>query len=299
MSIRKPMVRQNERHIVGKMKICLAVVSSTRTASFNRGPTSRLTIFENFLSPNDQYRILKPFTKSYQASLSPPRTRQARRSIAGSRKGRSSSSVRDSRWFWASASRAVISCSILGPTPSTWLRGLSAIGFLYAILNSYLGIFSHARTQGLIAALFKRFGTLQVLFMRYRYRVVKRWEIPFRPATLATQHRFFRRRFRGIIVLQIGCFLEMFNGDAVWAEGKLGLQRIQPRPGFYARCGVHKRVAGILMDQSAGEDFLLVSQSEHRHGNVARRHPRLLHFALRNSQPLLPGVECGFTIPGC
>jgi DNA mismatch repair ATPase MutS len=64
------------------------------------------------------------------------------------------------------------------------------------------------------------------------------WKPPKHPAHLHAQYRRFRTRFHGLLVFQVGCYLELFDRDAVWAAKALGLKRLPPRKGFYARCGV-------------------------------------------------------------
>ena len=98
--------------------------------------------------------------------------------------------------------------------------------------------------------------------------LIKRWEVPFRPRDLYTQYRFFRSRFRGVILFQVGCFLEMFDKDAVWAKEHIGLAAITPRKGLYARCGVPMRKADSLLVRLLDNDFLLVMQSRYVHGRI-------------------------------
>ena len=148
-----------------------------------------------------------------------------------------------------------------------------------AMMNSYLGIFSHASTFRLVQGLFQRFRVLRELFVLENWRVIKRWEVPFCPRDLYTQYRFFRSRFRGVILFQVGCFLEMFDKDAVWAKEHLGLAAITLRKDFYARCGVPMRIAESLLVRLLDNDLLLVMQSRYVHGRIADRVLSRVHFA--------------------
>jgi retron-type reverse transcriptase len=142
---------------------------------------------------------------------------------------------------------------------------------LYATLNSYLGIFRHASSQRLIQSLFDQSWVIRTLFLRQDFRAVPRWRPRSHPAHLYSQYRRFRARFRGIIVVQVGCYLELFDRDAVAVARMLGLTRLRPRPGFYARCGVPLRRWDKFRHLLCGRDTLLVVQTGHSAGNVMER----------------------------
>jgi retron-type reverse transcriptase len=144
---------------------------------------------------------------------------------------------------------------------------------LSAVINSYAGLFSHAAAYGLLNMIFRESALLRELFVRKGYHIVKRWDIPFKPADLYTQYSFFRARFRGVLVFQIGNFLEVFDKDAVWAAEYLGLSRIAPRKGFYAHCGVPLRKAEALLAWTAGQSYMFVRQTGLFHGRVRKRLP--------------------------
>lgn len=148
-----------------------------------------------------------------------------------------------------------------------------------AMMNSYLGIFSHASTFRLVQGLFQRFRVLRELFNLDNRRVIPRWEVPFRPRDLYTQYTFFRSRFRGVIVFQVGSFLEMFDKDATWAKEDLGFTAITPRKGFYGRCGVPMRKSEPLLSRLSKYNFLLIVQSGYVHGKITNRYARRIHFA--------------------
>ena len=102
-------------------------------------------------------------------------------------------------------------------------------------------------------------------------KAVRCWKLDFRPKNLFTQYQFFRRRFRGLIVFQVGCFLELYNRDAVWANKKRYMRSIHPRKGFYARCGAHVKAAENFFRTISGVSTLCVMQTGKLHGGVEER----------------------------
>ena len=159
---------------------------------------------------------------------------------------------------------------------------------LRATVQSYLAIFAFAGCCRLVEALFTEFPLLPALFRRHHFRLVKRWELPFRPGNLYTQYRFFRARFSGRIVIQVGCFLELFDDDALWAAEQTTPRKILPRRRFTARCGCHIRHSHKLARQLTGQNVLWIMQSGEIGHNLARRiATRLDHSCPTNHQPTL------------
>jgi len=132
---------------------------------------------------------------------------------------------------------------------------------LLATVNSYLGVFRHASCFGLIQALMQRMRLLPLLFQLRGGKAIPRWRPPRRPVDLATQYHFYRRRWRGVVALQAGCFLEFHNQDAAWASRTLGLARIPARPGFSARCGLPLATWRRFLPARLDRDILLVLQT--------------------------------------
>ncbi len=91
---------------------------------------------------------------------------------------------------------------------------------LFSTVNSYLGLFSHASCNRLFRAILQDHPFLSDLYYFQKHKAVRYWKLGFRPKNLFTQYQFFRRRFRGLIVFQVGCFLELYNRYAVWAGEK-------------------------------------------------------------------------------
>ena len=147
-------------------------------------------------------------------------------------------------------------------------------GRVQASLQSYLGLFGHASTFRLCAAMFcARSPWLGLLFARRGGRIVKRWELRTRPARLKVQYGFFRRRFQGAVLFHVGRHFERFDRDAVRAAWQLGMKRIPARPGFYARCGTD-RVRCLELARRLAEAWnpvLVVVQDGRRHGTSMRR----------------------------
>jgi hypothetical protein len=142
---------------------------------------------------------------------------------------------------------------------------------LRATLNSYLGIFRHASCHRLFQAIWQKFTAVRTLFHWQGFRVIPRWKPPAHPAHLYAQYRYFRARFRGRVLLQVGCYLELADSDATWAARTLGLVRLHPRRGFYARCGVPLQNWDTWRKHLRGENVLLVIQTGRSAGNVMER----------------------------
>ncbi len=100
-----------------------------------------------------------------------------------------------------------------------------------------------------------------------------RWVFPGKPANLRTQYAFFRRRFRGVILFQVGKYFELFDRDALLAAKYLDMKLIPPRPGFYARCGVHRVRCWSLARElvELHRSVLVVAQSDMPQGLLKGR----------------------------
>jgi retron-type reverse transcriptase len=142
---------------------------------------------------------------------------------------------------------------------------------LRATLNSYLGIFQHASCHRLFQAIWQKFTAVRTLFHWQGARVIPRWKPPKHPAHLHAQYRYFRARFRGRILMQVGRYLELADRDATWAARTLGLAKLRPRRGFYARCGVPLRSLDTWRKRLQGQDALFVMQTGQQAGNVMER----------------------------
>ena len=163
-----------------------------------------------------------------------------------------------------------------------WVFPPEKINRLHSVVQSYLGLFRHGSCQRLAAAMFHKFAVLRLLFERRDLRVKKRWILPFRPKNLYTQFAFFRSRFRGRILFQVGCYLEFFNRDAIWAAKALGMARIPPRKGFSARCGIHQSRLETLNRKLSGTELLFVFQTGKTAGNIAQRFPARIDVRVGN-----------------
>jgi hypothetical protein len=78
----------------------------------------------------------------------------------------------------------------------------------------------------------------------------------------------FRSQFKGIVLIQIGNYVDQ---DALWAKKELGLACVAPRNKFYARCGVPIKKLDWLLHQLDDQEFLLVVQSAQKHANMQKR----------------------------
>ena len=147
-----------------------------------------------------------------------------------------------------------------------------------ATINSYLGHFSHAASYGLRQGLFENFKILKVLFINRGTSVRQRWARRTRPRFLGHQYYFFRFQFSGLILFQVGKFLELFNQDALWAGDHLGLTMISPRIGFYARCGLPLNRAQHFIEKLPPLNYLVVVQEQSSQGALVKRSVRQIHL---------------------
>jgi hypothetical protein len=144
---------------------------------------------------------------------------------------------------------------------------------MYATMQSYFGLFRHAASMRLRDSLFVRFFWLGLIFERWRKKIRKRWVFSGKPVHLKNQYGFFRRRFCGTILFQVGRYCELFDRDAIHAAADLGLKRISARPRFYARCGTHRARCRAMVERLAKtqRNVLVVAQSGRNHGILKER----------------------------
>jgi hypothetical protein len=113
---------------------------------------------------------------------------------------------------------------------------------LMAALNSYLAHFAKADAHRLTASLWRRFTWLGFFFGRKGQKVLRRDRPKRIPAGFRRQYHWFARRAGGgVLFFQVGRYYEMMDGQAKKFGPLLGLQEIESRPGFWQRCGFHRR----------------------------------------------------------
>ena len=155
------------------------------------------------------------------------------------------------------------------------ILSFSADGYvqLHATIQSYFGLFRHASSKRLCGSLFARNPWLGFLFEQRGGHLRRRWVFPGKPANLRTQYGFFRRRFRGVILFQVGRYLELLNRDALWASAALGMRRIPARPGFYARCWVPEMRRSLMVRRllKTERNILIVTQTGMPQGPLKER----------------------------
>ena len=128
-------------------------------------------------------------------------------------------------------------------------------------INSYLGVFGHAKARALAAGLYENTPELVFLFRLKGFSVVQRWKPPFKPANLSTQHRYFRARFTGLILMQVGAFWEVYGQDAEWAHSLFGFNKTKPRTGLRSRCGAPLPCWRKRLDLIGLKSMLVVAQT--------------------------------------
>jgi RNA-directed DNA polymerase len=149
---------------------------------------------------------------------------------------------------------------------------------LYRRLNSYLGIFSHASCHRFVHRLFSQFWVLGVLFTYCANQAKMNWILDFKPANLYTQYRFFKNRFPGLVVFQVGCYCEFFDKDAKMVLNKFNLHEVKPYKGFYCRCGFNTNAFYGYINNNINVPVLLVTQTEDLGGSVRKRSGSRLQF---------------------
>ncbi|MCX7918979.1 MAG: reverse transcriptase domain-containing protein, partial [bacterium] len=149
---------------------------------------------------------------------------------------------------------------------------------LTASLNSYFGIFLHACCYRLKKSLFNKFVLLPLLFRQQQNRVIKKWVVPFHPVNIYTQYNFFRRQFRGLVLLQRGWFYEMYNRDAIWAMKHLNLKPLNPKYRFYARCGFPQNRINSFVSKLNNICYLIITQTGKITSRLAERIVGIIHI---------------------
>ncbi len=111
-----------------------------------------------------------------------------------------------------------------------------------ATVNSYLGHFKHAHARRCEARLWKEFSFLRRFFALSSRRLVRRDRPLRRVLRLRQQVRWLQRHFKGsLCLIQIGCYYETFDHDAVRLAQSAGLKLQQNWRGFAQGCGFHRR----------------------------------------------------------
>jgi len=171
---------------------------------------------------------------------------------------------------------------VLGKKDGNVFLSFPPVGYqqLHATIQSYFGLFRHASSKRLYDSMFTRNPWLEFLFERRGDKLRQRWVFPGKPADLRTQFGFFRRRFRGVILFQVGRYFELFDRDAVWASAAFAMTSIAARPGFYARCGVHRMRCWLMIKRlmAVQRDILVVAQTGMPHGSLKARMGVALFF---------------------
>lgn len=114
---------------------------------------------------------------------------------------------------------------------------------LRAMWASYRAHFTMANTFRLQQALVKRFQWVREFFEVEQGLLVSRWKVPVEFPSLRVQYRFFAHRFpEAIVLFQVGCFFECYDGQAEQALQLFRLRRLKAGRGFRVRCGFPVRL---------------------------------------------------------
>ena len=159
---------------------------------------------------------------------------------------------------------------------------------LVSSLNSYLGHFRHARTANTLAGVMADYPWVR-WFVEFRmdrkgHRVAQdRFAPPRSFRCLRDQWSFFRFVLQGhellppgerpVLFVRIGRFYEMFEEDAAFGVGVLGLRDLEPRKGFRRRCGFRKDRLDVFVGKAVevGRVVAVVEETGRPLGRVQQR----------------------------
>jgi len=114
---------------------------------------------------------------------------------------------------------------------------------LRATWASYRAHFKMANTFRLRQSLLIRCEWIGEFFEVEDGLLVGRWTVPAGFPTLREQYRFFAARCtEGILLFQVGCFVEFYDGQAKKASTLLNLKRLVGGRGFRLQCGFSIRL---------------------------------------------------------
>ncbi len=143
----------------------------------------------------------------------------------------------------------------------------------YSTVSSYLGIFSHADSFDFVRAVFLRYFFLSLLFTKDQFRVTKRLCVPNRFKSIRQQHRFYHSIFDGVVIMQVGCYLEGYGGDAEFLAKTLGYRYAKPFYRFTYRCGTHiSNISNLLLSLKHFQ-IMIVLQTDFYAGKSMARQP--------------------------
>ena len=155
---------------------------------------------------------------------------------------------------------------------------ISAYHRLRETLNSYLGAFRHAGARRLARKVCAFTPELGFLFQLNGFVVSPRWRPTFRLASMRSQYKFFRARFAGLILFQVGMFWEAYGRDAKWAQRFCGFKIIKNRPGLWCRCGAPLATWWKRLTQLRPQAVLLVGQTGKEYYRLQERTGCLLRI---------------------
>ena len=150
---------------------------------------------------------------------------------------------------------------------------------LHAAVSSYLGHFRHANAFDLCERILGRPWLRDFFSITIEGRTVRLARLylpPARPRGLPGQWHHFRHAFPGrIVFVQVGCYIETYNGQARQAAKQMGLRLRSGRSRFHVRCGFPISHAGKYLGRAlcAGLPFMVLYQTGVVEQSGARRAP--------------------------
>jgi len=142
-------------------------------------------------------------------------------------------------------------------------------------LASCFGHFKHANTHRLIENIFETFDYLKKIFsVGNGYRLIPRYEPPFKPHRLARQYGWFHNNYQDYcIFFQLGTFCEFFGSQAQRFFSLVRLKKCEDSRGLGPQCGFPMRMLKEFKQRAllACRPYVVVAESGYYPSGLKRR----------------------------
>ncbi len=148
-----------------------------------------------------------------------------------------------------------------------------------ATVNSYLGHFRHAKTYSVVQEIFQQFPYLQNYYYLSACKLSRRDRQKYKVRLLKQQVKWLCRKYQNYIcIIQIGCYYECFNANAVRLFALTGFALKKQWRGFSYGCGFPKKLLDDVMDElrMLKVPFVIVRQTGRELYRAKERLPYLL-----------------------
>jgi len=161
---------------------------------------------------------------------------------------------------------------------------------LLAVLNSYLAHLEKASSVNVVREILEEHNWLFLYFRFDGFHARRTWKPPRDFSSLAAQYHWFRQTWpESVILFQVGCYVELFGRDAIWAQDRFGLTLLRPRFWNQHRVGVPASMTDRFAQRCAnqGRDVLIVRETGYPLWTLRERFPDLLLRATNGSTLLI------------